>query len=167
MRGSCTSQHQQAHSHVSPQGGTTTSQAACGSCVLPQGQALGPARLQAPHLPEWHTCGHERHEQNSEAGCHRTGGSDGRMKPAAGCGIWALLPWFPRHRLLAQTALDRGPQPGSRRGALALTFSQRWRPQASSLPHTRAHCKQAAGMEQACITSAMQQLLKCHPNSAT
>ena len=48
------------HSHVSPQGGTTTSQAASGSCVLPQGQALGPASLQAPHLPAWHTCRHGR-----------------------------------------------------------------------------------------------------------
>lgn len=56
---------QESASHVSPQGGTTTSQAASGSCVLPQGQALGPASLQAPHLPAWHTCNHAAEKEHA------------------------------------------------------------------------------------------------------
>lgn len=39
--------------HVSPHGGTSTSQAAPGSCCLPQGHDFGPASLQGPHAPEW------------------------------------------------------------------------------------------------------------------
>lgn len=50
---------------VSPQGGTTTSHAACGSCCLPQGQALGPASLQAPQGPEWHTTSQRCRPQSS------------------------------------------------------------------------------------------------------